>query len=36
MKMKYIYTMKNYSVVNKNEAMKFEGNWMELESSRVK
>jgi hypothetical protein len=30
-KMQYIYTMKYYSAIKKNEFMKFLGKWMDLE-----
>ena len=31
-KMWYIYTMKNYSAIEKNKTMTFEATWMELET----
>jgi hypothetical protein len=30
-KERYIYTMKYYSIIEKNEMMSFAGKWMELE-----
>ena len=34
-KMRYIYTMKQYSAIKKNEKMPLEATWMDLETVRL-